>query len=71
MASTGDVELCAVTVIKFSVNVGKSPAEMMKLIKSLETMKPCSVSAVYKWHEDSGMEENQLRTNRGMVRPTL
>ena len=29
----------------------KSPAEMMKLIKNSETMNPCSVSVVYKWHE--------------------
>ena len=25
--------------------------EMMKLIRSSETMNPCSVSIVYKWHE--------------------
>ena len=45
---------CAVTVIKFCVGLGKSPAEMMKLIRSSETMNPCSVSVVYKWHERFG-----------------
>ena len=38
-------------VIKFCVSVRKSPAETMKLIRSSETMNPCSVSAVYKWQE--------------------
>ena len=38
-------------VIKFCVSIGKSPAEMMKLIRSSETMNPCSVFAVYKWHK--------------------
>ena len=38
-------------VIKFCVSVGKSPAETMKLIRSSETMNPCSVSTVYKWQE--------------------
>ena len=38
-------------VIKFCVSVGKSPADTMKLIRSSETMSPCSVSAVYKWHK--------------------
>ena len=42
---------CAVTVIKFCVSVGKSPAVTMKLIRSSETMNPCSVYALYKWHE--------------------
>ena len=45
---------CAVTVSKFCVDLGKSPAEMMKLIRSSETMNPCSVSVVYKWHERFG-----------------
>ena len=49
MAPTGDVELRSHGYQVFSV--GKSPAETMKLIRSLETMNPCSVSAVYKWHE--------------------
>ena len=38
-------------VIKFCVSIGKSPSETMKLIRSSETMNPCNVSAVYKWHE--------------------
>ena len=38
-------------VIKFCVGVGKSPTEMMKLIRSSETMNPCCVSVVNKWHE--------------------
>ena len=38
-------------VIKFCVGLGKSPAETMKLIRSSETMNPCSVSVVYKWYE--------------------
>ena len=38
---------CAVTVIKFCVGPGKSPAEKMKSIRSSETMNPCSVSVVY------------------------
>ena len=42
---------CAVTVIKFCVGLGKFPKEMMKLIRNSETMNPCSVSVVYKWHE--------------------
>ena len=56
-------------VIKFCVSAGKSPAETMKLIKSSETMNPCrpSTSGI----KDSGMEENQRRTIRGMVRPAL
>ena len=40
-----------VTVIKFCVGLGKSPTETMKLIRSSQTMNPCSVSVVYKWHE--------------------
>ena len=47
MASTGD----AVTVIKFCVGLGKSLAEMMKLIRCSETMNPCGVSIICKWHE--------------------
>ena len=46
----GDVELRN-HGIKFCVGLDKSPAEMMKLITSSETMNPCSVSVVYKWHE--------------------
>ena len=42
---------CAVTVIKFCVGHGKLPEEMMKLIRSSETMNPCSVSVVYEWHK--------------------
>ena len=38
-------------VIKFRVGLGKSPAEMMKLIRISEPMSPCSVSVVYQWHE--------------------
>ena len=38
-------------VIKFCVSTGKSPAEMMRLIRRSETMNPCSVSTDYKWHE--------------------
>ena len=38
-------------VIRFCVGLGKSPTEKMKLIRSSETMNPCSVSDVYKWHE--------------------
>ena len=41
-------------VIKFCVGLGKSPAETMELIRSSETMNPCSVSVVYKWHERFG-----------------
>ena len=50
MASTVTLS-CAVTVIKFCESVGKLPAETMKLIRSPETMNPCSVSAIYKLHE--------------------
>ena len=56
---------CAVTVIKFCVGLGKSPAEMMKLIRSSEIMNPCSVSASTSGMKDSGMEENQRRTDSG------
>ena len=61
VASTGDVS-CAVTVISFCVGLGKSPAEMMKLIRSSEAMNPCSVSST-SGMKDSGMEENQRRTD--------
>ena len=36
---------------RVTLGLGKSPAEMMKFIDSSETMNPCSVSVVYKWHE--------------------
>ena len=63
---------CAVTVIKFCVSVGKSPAEKMKLIRNSETMKPHAVCPPStSGMKDSGMEENQRRTIRGMVRPAL
>ena len=42
---------CAVSVIKFCVGLGKTSAEVMKLIRSSEAMNPCSVSVVYKWQE--------------------
>ena len=42
---------CAVTVFKFCVGLGKSPAEMMELLRSSETLNPYSVFVVYKWHE--------------------
>ena len=52
---------CSVTVIKFCVGLGKSPAEMLKLVRSSETMNPCSVSVSTSGMKDSGMEENQQR----------
>ena len=56
-------------VIKFCVSVGKSMAETIKLIRSSETMNPCSVSAVYKWHER--LRNERKSTEDEMVRPAL
>ena len=50
MASTGDVELRShgyQVLRKRWENTGRDD----ELIRSSETMNPCSVSAVYKWHE--------------------
>lgn len=49
MASTGDVELRS--VIKFSVGLGKTPAQTLELIRSSETLNSYSVPFVYKWHK--------------------
>ena len=38
-------------VIKFCAGLGKSPVDTLKLVRNSETMNPCSVSLVYKWHE--------------------
>ena len=50
MVSTSDIELCS-HGFEICVSIGKSPAETIKLIRISETMNPCSVSAVYKWHK--------------------
>ena len=41
-------ELCS--VIRFCIGL-KSLVDTLKLIRNSETMNPCSVSIVYKWHE--------------------
>ena len=38
-------------LIKCCVGLGKSPVDTLKLIRNSETVNPCSVSVVYKWHE--------------------